>query len=284
MFQAAVIQLRSCENIDVNIEQSCALIRAAAAAGADYIQTPEMTNLLVRGRDKLFSRIAYEDEDNGLRVFQALAKELDVILHIGSLAVRTGEDKAANRGYFISRSGEITARYDKIHMFDVDLPDGGTWRESATYQPGSICPLVVSPWCRIGVAICYDVRFPQLFRAQAKAGAKVLTAPAAFTRPTGEAHWHVLQRSRAIENGAYMISAAQGGKHEDGRETFGHSLIVSPWGEVIGECDGDEPGFAMALIDPAKADEARQRIPALANERAFEPFEYDQSGRQEPFL
>ena len=266
---AAVIQMRSGREVAANIDAASQLIRQAAADGATYVQTPEMTNLLERSREELFVKIRTEREDPSVAVFAALAAELQIVLHIGSLAIRTGADKAANRGFLFGPDGALLARYDKIHMFDVDLPNGESWRESATYQPGGEALVVPAAGTLVGLGICYDIRFPALFRAQAGAGARVLTAPAAFTRQTGEAHWHVLQRARAIENGAFVVSAAQGGRHEDGRETYGHSLIVAPWGEVIAEVDSDAPGYALAVLDLAKVDEARRRIPALANQRSF---------------
>jgi len=267
-FTAACVQLRSGKNVDDNIGLCSDLIRQAAAAGARFIQTPEMTNVLVRSRDELMERITGEDDDMTLRQLRRLAAELGVWIHIGSLAVRLG-DKVANRAFLLSPDGGVAARYSKIHMFDVDLPNGESWRESATYEPGTKTVITDLPWTRMGLAICYDVRFPAIFREQARQGAEMLTAPAAFTRQTGEAHWHVLQRARAIENGAYVVSAAQGGRHEDGRETYGHSLIVDPWGVVVGELDHDQPGFLTAVIRPEEAGKARQRIPAIANEREF---------------
>ncbi|MCA1300089.1 carbon-nitrogen hydrolase family protein [Stappia indica] len=266
---AAVVQMRSGRDVGANVVAASDLIRAAARAGARYVQTPEMTNLLEKSRKELFAKIAPEGEDRAVAAFSALAAELGIHLHIGSLAIRTGEDSVANRGLLFAPDGSVAARYDKIHMFDVDLPNGESWRESATYRPGSELVMAPAGGMSLGLAICYDVRFPAIFRAQGRAGAEVLSAPAAFTRQTGEAHWHVLQRARAIENGAYMVSAAQGGRHEDGRETYGHSMIVSPWGEILAELDHDEPGFALAELDPARVAEARQRIPAIANERAF---------------
>lgn len=266
---AAVVQMRSGRDVGANVAAASDLIRAAAKAGARYVQTPEMTNLLEKSREELFAKIAPEGEDRAVAAFSALAAELGIHLHIGSLAIRTGEDSVANRALLFAPDGAVVARYDKIHMFDVDLPNGESWRESATYRPGSELVMAPAGGMSLGLAICYDVRFPAIFRAQGRAGAEVLSAPAAFTRQTGEAHWHVLQRARAIENGAYMVSAAQGGRHEDGRETYGHSMIVSPWGEILAELDHDEPGFALAELDPARVAEARQRIPAIANERAF---------------
>lgn len=268
-FVAAVIQMRSGRDIAANVAAASDLIREAAAAGATYVQTPEMTNLLEKSRADLFAKIAPETEDAGVAAFSGLAKELGIFLHVGSMAIRTGEAKAANRGFLFAPDGSLAARYDKIHMFDVDLPNGESWRESATYGPGEAAVVVDLPQTRLGMGICYDIRFPALFRAQAGAGAEILTAPAAFTRQTGEAHWHVLQRARAIENGAFVISAAQGGRHEDGRETYGHSLIVAPWGEVLAELDHAEPGFAVARLDLGAVAEARRRIPAIANQRGF---------------
>lgn len=269
-FTAACVQLRSSKTVAENITQSEDLIRQAASAGADYIQTPEMTNVLVRSRDELMERISPEDADPSLRRYRELADELNVWIHAGSFAVKVAGNKVANRAFLITPSGDVAARYDKIHMFDVDLPNGESWRESATYEPGTQTVIADLPWAKLGMAVCYDVRFPQIFRTQSREGAGVLTAPAAFTRQTGQAHWHVLQRSRAIENGAFVVSAAQGGRHEDERETYGHSLIVDPWGAVIAELDHDDPGFVTAVIRPEEVAKARQRIPAIVNERHFE--------------
>ncbi|MBA5778714.1 carbon-nitrogen hydrolase family protein [Stappia sp. F7233] len=274
-FVAAAVQMRSGRNVADNIDAAATLIRAAAREGATYVQTPEMTNLLESNRASLFQKIVAEEEDPGVHAFQALARDLKIFLHIGSLAIRTGETKAANRGFLFSPDGALVSRYDKIHMFDVDLPNGESWRESNTYERGRESIVADLPFARLGIAICYDIRFPAIFRSQARLGAQVLTAPAAFTRQTGKAHWHVLQRARAIENGAFVISAAQGGLHEDGRETFGHSLVVAPWGEIVAERDNDEPGIILAEIDTAKVAEARRRIPAIANEQAFDPVEVD---------
>ncbi len=269
-FTAACVQLRSGKDVKVNLQQSEDLIRAAAEAGAHYVQTPEMTNVLVRSREELMERITGQESDPTLAGFRQLADELKIWIHAGSLAIKLPDGKVANRGFLIAPDGGLVACYDKIHMFDVDLPNGESWRESATYAPGDRTVLVDLPWIKMGMAVCYDVRFPAIFRTQSRMGAGLLTMPAAFTRQTGEAHWHVLQRARAIENGAFVVSAAQGGKHEDGRETYGHSLMVDPWGTVIGEIAGDEPGFVAAVIRPDEVIKARQRIPAIANERPFE--------------
>jgi predicted amidohydrolase len=267
-FRAACVQLCSSTNVAENIEATERLVREAARAGADYVQTPEMTNIVQRDRAALGGRILPEHADPAVARFAALAAELGIVLHIGSLALKAADGRIANRALVFGRGG-VLARYDKIHLFDVDLPNGESWRESAVYHPGDRAVVVDLPWLRLGVSICYDIRFPQLFRAQAHAGAAALTAPAAFTRQTGEAHWHVLQRARAIENGAFVISAAQAGRHADGRETYGHSIIVAPWGEVLAEAGGEGPEVILAGIDPARSEEARQRIPALKNERPF---------------
>jgi predicted amidohydrolase len=269
IFRAACIQLRSSNEVAENIDTVERLVREAARAGAHYVQTPEMTNIVERNRAALESRIAAEEDDPAVKRFAALAAELDIVLHVGSLALKAADRRIANRAFVFGPDGTLIARYDKIHLFDVDLPGGESWRESAVYHPGDRAVVVDLPWLRLGVSICYDVRFPHLYRAQAHAEAAALTAPAAFTRQTGEAHWHVLQRARAIENGAFMISAAQAGRHADGRETYGHSIMVSPWGEVLAEAGGDGPEVIVAEIDPAKSAEARQRIPALRNERPF---------------
>ncbi|HEX8166178.1 MAG TPA: carbon-nitrogen hydrolase family protein [Beijerinckiaceae bacterium] len=266
-FVAACAQMRSGRDPLKNRDAAVALVREAASSGAHYVQTPEMTSLVERSRDALFEKIASEDRDPTLAGLREAARERGVFVHAGSLAVRAG-DKVANRAFVIDPRGDILASYDKIHLFDVDLPSGESWRESRTYSGGDRAVLAGTPWGYLGVTICYDVRFPALYRALAEAGASYLSAPACFTRQTGEAHWHVLHRARAIETGAFMISAAQGGTHEDGRETYGHSLIVDPWGRVLAEA-GAEPGVILAEIDPAKVQDARQRIPALRHARPF---------------
>ncbi|MEL7529151.1 MAG: carbon-nitrogen hydrolase family protein [Pseudomonadota bacterium] len=267
---AACIQLRSGKDISENTARAEDLIRTAAADGATFIQTPEMSNVLVRSREELVARIDVLERDLFVAMARRVAAELHVFLQVGSVGVLADGGKAANRAVLIAPTGAIIETYDKIHMFDVDLPGGESWRESSTYRPGDTVPVIGLPFGKLAMAICYDIRFPALFRAQARLGAEILTAPAAFTRQTGQAHWHVLQRARAIENGAYVISAAQGGRHEDGRETFGHSLIVDPWGSVVAELDNDAPGHLVAEIDLAKVAKARARIPAIANEREFD--------------
>lgn len=266
-FIAACVQMRSGREPLANCDAMAAMVREAAGAGASYVQTPEMTSLVVRDRAELFSKTTSEDRDPTLAAARDLARELGIVLHLGSIAVQVGE-KIANRALVIGPDGAVLGRYDKIHLFDVDLPNGESWRESATYTGGDVATLVETRFGLIGLSICYDVRFAYLYRAQAEAGAFLLSAPACFTKPTGEAHWQVLHRARAIETGSFMISAAQAGTHEDGRETWGHSIIVDPWGRVLAEAER-EPGVILARIDPALSGDARGRIPTLKHTRQF---------------
>ena len=220
-------------------------------------------------RELLFAAIVPEEEDTSLATFREIARRLGIYLHVGSLAIKLSSEKAANRSFLIDRTGEIVARYDKIHMFDVDLAGGESYRESRNYRPGELAVASDLPWGRLGLTICYDLRFPSLYRALADAGCSFIAIPAAFTKQTGEAHWHVLMRARAIENGCFVFAAAQGGRHENGRDTFGHSLVVDPWGNILAE-GGTEPGIVMAKIDPAEVAKARSRIPSLQHGRRFE--------------
>jgi len=268
-FKAAMIQMRSGLTPAANIDAAVRMIGEAKSAGADYVQTPEMTNILAAKREQLFSVIVDEDADTSLAILRELARKLGIYVHVGSLAIKLSLDKAANRSLLISPKGDIAARYDKIHMFDVDLAGGESYRESRSYRPGEQAVLSDLPWGRLGLTICYDLRFPALYRALAEAGATMLTIPSAFTQQTGEAHWHLLVRARAVENGCFVFAAAQAGKHESGRETFGHSLIVDPWGRVLAEGD-NEPGVVMAEIDLAEVAKARARIPSLQHGRRFE--------------
>lgn len=281
-FTAACLQMRSTRSVERNIADFLGLAREAVSRGATFLQSPEMSNLVERSRADLFAKIATEEADPFLAAARTFAAEAKVTIHLGSLAIREGE-KIANRAFLIGPDGGLVARYDKLHLFDVDLPNGETWRESATYTAGA-CAVVAKlsfphdpsrkpettfrDHAALGMGICYDLRFPSLFRALAEAGAYILTAPACFTKQTGEAHWSVLQRARAIETGSFMISAAQGGLHEDGRETFGHSIIVDPWGRVLAEAD-DAPGVILAEIDLARVADARGRIPTLKHARAI---------------
>ena len=268
-FRAAAVQMRSGIDVARNVADAERLIREAALAGANYVLTPEMTTLLDRDRERLLAAVSSEESDPSLGRFRILARELGIHLHIGSMAIRLRDDaKVANRAFLIGPDGNVLARYDKIHMFDVDLAGGESYRESRLYRPGSSAAVADLPWGRLGLSVCYDVRFPNLYRVLAKSGAVVMAVPAAFTRTTGEAHWHILVRARAIETGSFVVAAAQGGHHEDGRDTYGHSMIVDPWGKILTEA-GTEPGVVMADIDPAESAAARQRIPALANEKTF---------------
>jgi deaminated glutathione amidase len=267
-FTAAMVQMRTGLLPEPSLEQGTRLIREAAAQGADYVQTPEVSNMMQVNRKALFEHLAAEEDDISLKAYRALAAELKIHLHVGSLALRATPERAVNRGFLIGPDGVVIASYDKIHMFDIDLGNGERYHESANYQPGETAVIADLPWGRIGLTICYDVRFPALYRALAEAGACYLTVPSAFTRKTGEAHWHTLLRARAIENGCFVFAAAQAGMHENKRETYGHSLIVDPWGVVLAE-GGVEPGVIMARIDPAGVETARKTVPSLQHGRRF---------------
>jgi predicted amidohydrolase len=267
-FRAAAVQMRSGLDVAANVAAAADLIRQAGGAGAQYVLTPEMTTILDRDRKRLLAAISPEVDDPSLKRFQTLAAELGIYLHIGSMAIKLDNEAVANRAFLIGPDGTILTRYDKIHMFDVELGNGESYRESRLYRPGGAAVVADLPWLRLGLTVCYDVRFSQLYRALAKTGAALIAIPAAFTQTTGEAHWHILLRARAIETGSFVIAAAQGGHHEDGRETYGHSLIVDPWGHILAEA-GREPGFIVADIDPTVSRTTRERIPVLANERSF---------------
>jgi predicted amidohydrolase len=265
----ALIQLRTPADPEAALAHVGPLVREAAAGGAAFILTPEGTNLLERDREKLLPRLRRPEDDVCVQGLARLAAELKVWLLIGSALVLREDGEAANRSLLVAPDGRVVATYDKLHMFDVDLPNGESARESATYAPGDAAVTARTPLGLVGLTICYDIRFPQLYRALAKAGAGLLTVPAAFTRPTGEAHWAVLLRARAIENGAFVLAPAQGGRHEDGRGTWGRSMIVSPWGEVLAAAAGDAPGVVSARLDLDAVAKARAAIPSLVNERAF---------------
>ena len=268
-FKAAMIQMRSGLQPGANIDAAVRYIGDAKSAGAEYVLTPEMTNILAANREQLFAVAVEEEADASLATLREVARKLGIYVHIGSLAIRISPDRAANRSFLIDPKGDILARYDKIHMFDVDLAGGESYRESRNYRQGELAVLADLPWGRLGLTVCYDLRFPALYRALAEAGATMLAIPSAFTKQTGEAHWHVLIRSRAIENGCFVFAAAQGGRHENGRDTFGHSLIIDPWGRIIAE-GGTEPGVIVAEINPAEVANARARIPSLQHGRRFE--------------
>lgn len=267
MIRAALIQLRSGRDMARNLAEASGLIREAAGQGATFVSTPEMTNILEPDRPRLRALARSEGEDESVAAFAALAQELGLWLNIGSLALTGAGEKLVNRSLLFAPDGTVAARYDKIHLFDVDLPTGESLRESQAYEGGTEAVLAETALGPIALTICYDMRFPDLYRTLARAGAKLFTVPSAFTVPTGQAHWHVLLRARAIETGSFVLAAAQGGRHESGRETYGHSLIVSPWGEVLAEA-GTAPGIVIADLELGQADVARARIPALIHDRA----------------
>jgi predicted amidohydrolase len=267
-FTVALVQTNSGNQVAPNVAAVSAMVREAAGRGADLVMLPETVSLMETRSKLVFEQVRPEDEDEALRAFRALAAELGVWLHTGSLPIRLSDVKIANRSFLIDPAGAVIATYDKIHMFDVDLPGGESYRESKNYRPGDRAVLADLPWGRLGLTICYDLRFPHLYRALAKAGADFLCVPAAFTRVTGQAHWHVLLRARAIETGCFVFAAAQTGTHQNGRQTFGHSLIVDPWGEVIADA-GEDVGVITARIDPARVREARGRVPSLEHDRDY---------------
>ena len=264
-FKAACVQVNASDDMAANIDVACQLAREAAVLGAELVLFPENVTMMTFGPDQIRANARTESEHPAIPAFAALAKDLDIWLHGGTLAVQVG-DKIANRTYVFAPDGLIVAKYDKIHMFDVDLDGGESYRESATFSPGAEKVLVDLPWGGLGLSTCYDVRFPYLYRALAQDGAQFLTVPAAFTVPTGRAHWEVLLRARAIENGCYVFAPAQTGTHAGERKTYGHALIIDPWGEVLSDA-GTEPGFIIADIDPAKVAEARGKVPSLRHTR-----------------
>ena len=267
-FRLACVQVNAGDDMAANVAQASALARAARAAGADLVALPECVALMEPRRARVIELAAPEDSHPALAAFRALARELGVWLLAGTVTVRTDEERVANRSCLIAPDGGIAARYDKIHMFDVDLPGGESYRESRTYRPGDAAVSAALPWGVLGMTVCYDVRFPHLYRALARAGADFLSVPSAFTRQTGEAHWHVLLRARAIEAGAYVFAPAQCGEHPGKRLTYGHSLIVDPWGRVLAD-GGEAPGFVMAELDTAAVAKARQALPSLEHDRPF---------------
>ncbi|WP_288430017.1 carbon-nitrogen hydrolase family protein [uncultured Agrobacterium sp.] len=269
-FKAAAIQMCSGVDPKKNAQDMERLVREAVSQGAVYVQTPEMTGALQRDRAALKAVLKDENGDIIVATAARLARELGIYIHVGSTAIARPDGKIANRGFLFAPDGARICTYDKIHMFDVDLDNGESWRESAAYEPGNEARIAQLPLATFGFAICYDVRFPSLFRTEAVAGAQVLTVPAAFTKQTGEAHWEILLRARAIENGAFIIAAAQGGTHEDGRETFGHSMIIDPWGKILAAAGGAGEQVVLADIDPAQVAAVRGKIPNLKNARDFQ--------------
>jgi predicted amidohydrolase len=276
----ACVQTNTTRDPHENIERVGPLIRDAARQGAQLITTPEIVGMLEPKRDLAFAKAKPEDSHEVLAAFRGLAAELGVWLLVGSISIKVSDDKLANRSFLLDDRGQIVARYSKIHMFDVQVGDGQTYRESNTYQAGGEAVIAETPWGRMGLTICYDIRFPYLYRTLAQAGAEVIFAPAAFTKVTGEAHWHVLQRSRAIETGCYIVSAAQTGEHAEGRRTYGHSVIVDPWGRVVADA-GEEVGVITAEIDLAEVGVARGKVPSLTHDRVIgEPVVYGRDLRE----
>jgi predicted amidohydrolase len=269
-FAAACIQLSSTREVEPNIAAAGELIRRARDAGAELIMTPEVSDMMEPKRPLRLAKAKDEANHPMLAAFRELARETGAHLLLGSAVVRRedGDERLANRSFLIAPDGAIRARYDKIHMFDVELAGGESYRESNAFRPGEAAVLAQLPWGVLGMSVCYDLRFPQLYRALAQAGADFLSIPSAFTVPTGRAHWHVLMRARAIENGAFVFAPAQWGEHAEGRKTYGHSLIVAPWGEILAEAE-DGPGFIVAEIDPAEIAKARRAVPSLTHDRAF---------------
>jgi predicted amidohydrolase len=269
MTKIAVFQSNTGIDPEANARALTDAVERAAAAGAEMLFTPEMSGLLDRDVKRAARNLRTEPDDLVLAACRDAAKRNRIWLNLGSLALMVDDGKVANRGFVIDREGNIRGRYDKIHLFDVDLPTGESWRESAIYSPGEGAVLINgTPVGKLGLTICYDLRFPMLFARIAEADADVISVPAAFTVPTGQAHWHVLLRARAIEAGLFVVAAAQVGSHEDGRHTFGHSLVVDPWGEVLLD-KGDEPGVGFAEIDLARISDVRSRIPALNHRRSI---------------
>jgi len=270
MTDIAVLQMTAGIDPAANAAVLEQAIAEAAARGCTMLFTPEMSGLIDRDRARAAGHLVVEADDPVLARVRAAAAAHGLWVHLGSLAVRGTDGRLANRGYVIDDAGAIRARYDKMHLFDVDLPSGESWRESASYAPGEQAVVVDTPIGRLGLAICYDLRFPALFAALTEAGATILSVPAAFTRPTGAAHWHVLLRARAIEAGVHLVAAAQTGEHQDGRATYGHSLVVGPWGEVLLDM-GEAAGLGVAAIDPAQVEGVRARLPAIRHRRAIPP-------------
>jgi deaminated glutathione amidase len=268
-FRAGLVQMTTGRDVARNLADASKLIRDAAKAGCHYVQTPEVTTLMERDHARLFVETRHYEGNPALAHFRALARELKIWLHIGSMGVTVAPDKIANRSVLINPEGVITATYDKIHMFDVDLAGGESYKESRNFRPGNQAVIADLPWGAMGLTICYDMRFPVLYRVLAHGGAKFIAVPAAFTVPTGKAHWHALLRARAIETQCFVLAAAQAGTHENGRATYGHSLIISPWGEILAEGDASTPSVVTADIDLALVDDARGKVPSLTHDREF---------------
>lgn len=266
--RVGLITMCATRNVDENLAEATRLIEEAAAKGATYIQTPEFTTLMEMQSAKLFAATKPEENNPAVAHFQSLAKRLGIWLHLGSMGVLVKPDKIGNRSLLFTPDGRIAARYDKLHMFDAALGGGEKFRESKNFEPGSEAVVVDMPWGGLGLTVCYDLRFPGLFRALAQGGASIIAVPSAFQKSTGEVHWHPLLQARAIETGSYILASAQGGLHECQRETYGHALIVDPWGKVVAEA-GIEPSVMIYDVELGKVAEARQRIPSLEHDRPF---------------
>ncbi|MEK9647402.1 MAG: carbon-nitrogen hydrolase family protein [Alphaproteobacteria bacterium] len=269
-FRLACVQINASSDPEETIAAASGLIAEAAEGGAQFVSLPECAAMIEPDRAVLDRKVVAAEDTAAFSAYSRIAADRKIWLHVGSLAVRAGDGRIANRTFLIDPAGRTVATYDKIHMFDVDLDGGESYRESETYRPGEAAAVADLPWGRLGLTICYDVRFPALYTHLAEAGADFIGVPSAFTRTTGRAHWHVLLRARAIETGCWIFAAAQCGDHVAGRQTYGHSLIVDPWGTVVAEA-GEEPGVIFADIDPAKVGEARRSLPSLANARAYRP-------------
>jgi len=268
MLRAGIIQLNTGNQIAAAVDAAEGFIRHASERGAQLVTTPETTHLMEMDRKAVLEKTFYEADDPGLKRFQELAAELGIWLHVGSLIIKIADDKLVNRSFMISPEGDIRARYDKLHLFDVDLPNGESYRESRLYQAGKSAVTIETPFGVVGLTICYDLRFPHLYRSLAEEGASILMVPSAFTQKTGEAHWHTLLRARAIETGAFVLAAAQTGTHDTGRSTYGHSLVVDPWGTQLADT-GDQPGVTLVDLDLAKVAETRLTMPNLKHKRPY---------------
>ena len=268
VFTVACVQTTSLREVEGSMAHVGALIHEAALAGADFITTPECVSMMEPKRRLVLEKATDETSDTALQNFRDLAKETECWLLAGSLIIKVEDERCANRSFLISPDGTVVARYDKAHMFDVDIGEGESYKESHTYQPGTRAVVADLPWGKLGMTVCYDIRFPYLYRTLAHAGATLLTVPSAFTRPTGRAHWHTLLRTRAIETGCFVFAPAQCGEHPGGRTTYGHSLIISPWGEILAEA-GEEPGVVLANIDMTCITQARTKVPSLTHDRAL---------------
>jgi len=267
-FRVALLQMQTGNDLAANLEGVRAMTREAAAAGAQFVLTPEYS-LLMDGSGRVMRERALDAEgEPALSALQALARELSAWMLVGSLTLETDGERIANRSYLLADDGRVVARYDKIHMFDVTLPDGKVIRESSAYCPGDRAVIAETPWGRLGLTVCYDLRFPQLYRALAKAGARYLTVPSSFQRATGKVHWHTLLKARAIENACFVFAPAMCGEHPGNRTSYGHSLVVDPWGEVLAD-GGDAPGIVYAEVDPARIERVRGMLPCLEHDREF---------------